>query len=218
MAAYVQGLYVPSTTDRDPVEQRIVEQGARLRGAVTGWAALRLYGGGYFDGLAEDGRSLARVQVAANGDRISSCDELDVRRVWIAEKDVAIRYGVRCATPERAVFDAVRWAETLEERVQVIDMASAAELTSPLRVRAYALELRDVHDRVLVIEATRVGQRTRGVTQEVRLRLLWRRLFNPREPAVNRTVLDDDGRRLGTPDLVDEELEMEAEFDGAEHR
>ena len=131
---------------------------------------------------------------------------------------MVIRYGVRCATPERAVFDAVRWAKTLEERVQVIDMASAAELTSPRRVRAYALDVRDVHDRVVVIEAS--GGPTNARSHRRRCGCVCSGVvcFNPREPAVNRTVLDDDGRRLGTPDLVDEELEMGAEFDGAEHR
>ena len=37
-------------------------------------------------------------------------------------------------------------------------------------------------------------------------------------PLTNRTVPAVDGRRLGTPDLVDERLGIGAEFDGAEHR
>src|SRR5215207_7110100 len=53
-----EGLYVPAAVDDALVEQRIVEQGARLHGGVvTGWAALRLLGGGYFDGLARHGRT-----------------------------------------------------------------------------------------------------------------------------------------------------------------
>ena len=103
------GLYVPAGVDDALVEQRIVEQGARLhRGVVTGWAALRLLGGGYFDGLARDGSSRLPVPVAANGDRLRSGPGVDVRRVAVEEADVVIRYGVRCATPERALFDAVR--------------------------------------------------------------------------------------------------------------
>ena len=64
-----------------------------------------------------------------------------------------IRYGVRCASPERALFDAVRWARTLDERVVPIDMAAAAELTSPRRLTTYVLAQRDVHGKMLVIEA-----------------------------------------------------------------
>jgi hypothetical protein len=213
------GLYVPVDADANLVEQRIVEQGARLqRGAITGGAALRLLGGGYFDGLADDGRTRLRVEVAANGDRLGSDEHLDAHRVEIAEGDVVIRHGVRCAKAERAVFDAVRWAETLEQRVQVIDMAVAAELTSIRRVKVYTLGLRHVHDRHLVLVALSWANEHAESPQEVLLRLIWRRLFNLREPLVNRTVVDDSGRRLGRPDLVDEQLGMGAEFDGAEHR
>ena len=58
----------------------------------------------------------------------------------------------------------------------------------------------------------------RGVPQEVRLRLIWRRQFSWPSPQANRAVVDLGGRRLGTPDLVSEDLGMGAEFDGAEHR
>ena len=126
-----EGLYVPVAVEESLVEQRIVEQGARLtRGVVTGWAALRLLGGGYFDGLARDGRTRLAVPIAANGDRLRAGAQADVRRVTVDEADVLIRYGVRCAIPEPALFDAVRWARTLDERVVSIDMAAAAELTS----------------------------------------------------------------------------------------
>src|ERR1700712_3899492 len=54
------GLYVPSDTNAGLVEQRIVEQGMRIRGqgAVTGWAALRWRGARYFDGVAAGDRLL----------------------------------------------------------------------------------------------------------------------------------------------------------------
>src|SRR5215203_931560 len=84
-----EGLYVPAAVDDSLVEQRIVEQGARLtRGVVTGWAALRLLGGGYFDGLARDGRTRLPVPVAANGDRLRPGPLLEVRRVVVEESDI----------------------------------------------------------------------------------------------------------------------------------
>ena len=52
----------------------------------------------------------------------------------------------------------------------------------------------------------------------MRLRLIWRRRFSWPPPLANRTVVDLGGRRLGTPDLVSEDLGMGAEYDGAEHR
>jgi hypothetical protein len=212
-------MYVPAAVDDSLAEQRIVEQGARLtRGVVTGWAALRLVGGGYFDGLARDGRTRLPVPIAANGDRLRSGPLADVRRVAVDEADVVIRYGVRCTSPERALFDAVRWEHTLVERVVSIDMAAAAELTSPRRLTTYVLGQRDVHGRMLVIDACWWADERAQSPQEVRLRLIWRRRFGWPPPEVNRTVVDLGGRRLGTPDLVSEDLGMGAEFDGAEHR
>ena len=40
------GLYVPASVDANVVEQRILEQAARIRtyGAITGWASLRWQG------------------------------------------------------------------------------------------------------------------------------------------------------------------------------
>jgi hypothetical protein len=214
-----EGLYVPSTVGDDLVEQRIIEQGARLSsGVITGWAALRLLGGGYFDGLGADGHSQLAIQIAANGDRLRSSPGVDVRRVRLPDEDVVIRYGVRCATPERAVVDAIRWGPTLEERVVAIDMAAAAELTSPRRVRSYLVARPGLHGRTDVVEALWWADQGAASPQEVRLRLIWRRRFSPAAPLTNRMVLDLDGRRLGTPDLVSEALEMGAEFDGAEHR
>jgi len=126
-----QGLYVPSSVEPGLVEQRIVEQGARLRrGAITGWAALRLLGGGYFDGLAPDGRTPLPVPIAANGDRLTSGPHADVRRVAIDQADVVIRYGVRCAGPERALFDAVRWADTIDARWAVTTFTLSRDVTS----------------------------------------------------------------------------------------
>ncbi len=213
------GLYVPAHVGPDPVEQRIVEQGASLRrGVVTCWAALRLLGGGYFDGLARDGETRLRVQVAANGDRLRSSADVDVRRVAVGEDQVLVRYGVRCAAPERALFDAVRWSDSLEDRVVAIDMAAAAKITSPRRLRDFVLARRDVHGRMLVIEALEWAAEAVESPQETRLRLIWRRHFHWPTPMVNRTVVDDAGRVLGKPDLIDPILEMGAEFDGAVHR
>jgi hypothetical protein len=213
------GLHVPAQVSADLAEQRIVEQGARLhRGAITGWAALRLQRAGYLDGLARDGRTPLPVQVAANGDRLRSSELLEVHRVAIAEEDVVIRYGVRCAIPERAVFDAMRWSEDLVDRVIAMDMAAAAELTSVLRTRAYVMGLRDVHDRMLVVGTLGWCDEDAASPAEVRLRLIWRRLFDGAPPLANRVVLSAGGRRLGTPDLVSERLGMGAEFDGEEHR
>lgn len=65
------GLWVPSNTSADTVEQRILEAlaWAGPEAVATGWASLRLQGGGFFDGLARDGRTRLPVPIATNGER-----------------------------------------------------------------------------------------------------------------------------------------------------
>src|SRR5690242_11856156 len=64
--------FVPSTVTDLLVEQRILEAyvGAGPSAVVTGWASLRVLGGGFFDGLARDGVTSLPVPIAANGGRI----------------------------------------------------------------------------------------------------------------------------------------------------
>ena len=67
------GLFVPGGVTDDLVEQRILEMyvASGPTAVVTGWAALRLRGGGYFDGLAPDGVTRLPVPIAANGGRVA---------------------------------------------------------------------------------------------------------------------------------------------------
>ena len=109
------------------VEQRIVEQGVRLRsGAVTGWAALRLWGGGYFDGFDRDGAPPLPVQLAGGSDRLTSDSGVAASRARVHERDVVVRYGVRCLRPEAALFDEMLRTGDLREAVVAADMAAAA--------------------------------------------------------------------------------------------
>lgn len=213
------GLFVPAHVADDLVEQRIVEQGMRLRtGAVTGWAALRLLGAGYADGLGRDGRTRLRIPIAAGLDRLRPTDDIDLRRVRVDESDVVLRHGVRCVVAERAVFDQMRWAPDLPDRVVAMDMAADAELTSIRRVHAYARARRHLPGRVLVICALCWADEHSRSPMETRLRLIWTRRAGWRRPLCNRTVLDLDGNFLGVPDLLDEARGVAGEFNGAEHR
>src|SRR5688500_1784531 len=61
-----RGLYVPTTTDANVVEQRILEAASVLpsAGGLTGWAALRWCGAHWFDGMSPDGRRRLDVDLA----------------------------------------------------------------------------------------------------------------------------------------------------------
>ena len=135
-----RNLYVPAHVSDERVEQRILEQSTVIgsTGVVTGWAALRLLGGNFFDGLARDGRTRLPVPISANGERMRSTDERVVRRDLVPPEEVWMRHGIRCASPERALFDQMASEQDLREAVVDIDTAAAAEITSLRRMRAYA--------------------------------------------------------------------------------
>ena len=58
---------MPATVDPEVPEQRILEQAMRLvsGGAVTGWAACRMHGAAFFDGLRDGGRTRVPVPSTA---------------------------------------------------------------------------------------------------------------------------------------------------------
>ncbi len=209
------GLHVPSSVTDDRVEQRIVEAAGRLRrrGAVTGWAALRLHGAGYFDGLARDGRTRLPVPLAAGTSRVGSASR------WALDaSEVVERHGVRVTTVQRALLDELRrLAPDLREVVVAIDMVLAARLASLSGLRRHLSAARAVPP--VVWEALRLSDEHSLSPQETRLRLIWvldaglpPPLSNPR---VYSTV---SARFVGMPDLLESDTGMVAEYDGGMHR
>lgn len=214
-----RGLYVPSDAPMTP-EQRIIEAALLIRGraVVTGWAALRLHGANFFDGLEPDGRTSVPVAMAANGERMRSADGLVVARQQVPEAEVVIRHGIRCAIVERALFDEMwRRSETREGAV-AFDMTAAAELTSLSRMRAYLAKRAGSRGRALVASALAMGDEESRSPQESRFRMIWEYDAGWGRPLCNRLVYTSRGRLLGTPDLLDPVRGVVGEYDGADHR
>jgi hypothetical protein len=201
------------------VEQRILEQGTRLRhGALTGWAALRLLRGGYFDGLGRDGRTVLPVQVAANGDRLRSSEGLVVLRSDIDEADVVVVHGVRCLRPHAALFDEMRRTRDLRDAVVAADMAAAAGLLRIAFMRQYAATRTGARGLCLVLHALALAVDDSWSPMETRLRLIWVLDAGWDRPLCNPLVLDAGGRRIGHPDLMDWRSGVIGEYNGADHR
>jgi hypothetical protein len=152
------GLVVPSEVDDDLVEQRILEAYARGgdRAVVTGWAALRLHGGG-FDGLQRDGTTRLPVPVAANGDRLRSRDGIVVVEDRIPPDELVLVHAIRCARVERALFDEMRRIGAVREMAVAVGAACAARLTSVKRMRLYAATRRWYRDVRMVREAVEMA-------------------------------------------------------------
>ncbi len=212
------GLFVPAEVPWS-AEQRIIEVAAGLpEGAlVTGWAALRLYGGAFFDGLDAAMRPLRVPVLVEHRRRLRS----DRDRVVLRDRALpagTVRHGVACVLPQRAVLDAMRVASDGRAAVVVMDMAAAAEVTSIARVRAaWASEPRRQGAALVRFGLAHAHEESRSPT-ESRLRLIWTLDAGLARPLVNREVRWGDGGLVGVPDLLDPGTGLVAEYDGALHR
>lgn len=207
------GRYVDLRRRPDCVEQRILEAGAPLiLGYVTGWAALRWAGAAFFDGLAPDGRTSLPVDLAANGERLRSRAGVTVVRDRAGD-EIHQRRGLHVACPERALLDQLRRMD-LPDAVAAIDMATAAELTSNRRFRAYLATrpgARGLRGALAALDRAVEGADS---PQEVRFRLIWEDAGWSR-PLVNRPVHDLAGRFVARPDLLDPVRGVVGEYQGA---
>lgn len=216
-----RGLYVPAGVDRDLVEQRIVEQAARLPagGAVTGWAALRVAGGKYFDGLAPDGTTRLPVPLAVPP---TSCLAAGrgamILRADLPKEAIHEVNGIRCTLPPRAVFDEIRRQDDLRERVVVLDMAVVAGFVTLREVDDFigAYAGRPAVERLREARALAVDRSASPM--ETRMRLVWILDAGLPHPRCNWPIADRNGRYLGKPDLLVELLAVFGEYDGREHR
>lgn len=215
------GFYVPAHADRRLVEQRIVEQAVRLPvdGAVTGWAALRMAGGLFFDGLAPDGRTPHPVPLAVPP-RFNLAPSLDLAllRASYSEEEVGERHGIRCMAPVRALFDEVRRRGELREAVVAMDMALVACLVTLAEVDDF-LHLHRGRPGWRLLQQARLLATCRSASPtETRMRLIWVLDARLPTPLCNWPIADAEGRYLGRPDLLCPALGVYGEYDGKDHR
>lgn len=203
------------------MEQRIIEQAARLSPgqAVTGWAALRLWGAGLFDGVAADGRTALPVPIAVGSagglrqgrgalvlhDRLPAGDLVDVA-------------GVPVTSVHRATFDAVRLTRDLWRAVAVLDTALGAALLTRDDFADWAGTRSGWNGITLVRAALPLSREWVRSPQETRLRLMVELGVGLGGLLVNHTVVGTATPGPGEVDLFDEEAGMVLEFDGADHR
>lgn len=212
------GFYVPAAVDANRPEQRAAEASVMVpRGAVTGWAALRLHGGAFFDGLASDGRTRLPVMVVSPGEARRARSGIQVFAGRLPGDELVVTHGVRCTTAARALLDQMRGAPELTEAVVAVDMALAAELVTLAEMTAYADQSPSQHGVSRVRRAVLLASDLSRSPQEVRARMIWLDSGLPK-PLVNPAVYDSDGVLLGYPDLLDPETGLVCEYDGADHR
>jgi hypothetical protein len=202
-------------------EQRILEQSVRLPegGAVTGWAACRIHGANFFDGLEPDGCTPIPVPLAVGpGHRLGEGPEAELSRERLDAAEIVVRNGMPCTTPMRALFDEMRRVRDWREAVVAMDMMAAAELVSISQMRAYRASHADWKRSRLVSTALEHASEDSRSPNEVRMRLVWEVEARLPRPLVNQPVFTLSGRLIGIADLLDPVAGVVGEFDGADHR
>lgn len=198
------------------VEQRILEAAVRLPagGMVTGWAALRLAGAAYFDGLARDGRTPLPVPVLLpHASRIRGSGVLVERTRQQLPRRV-LRSGVPCAPSKVALLHEVRRAGTRRQAGVMVDMSLAAGVVDLGTTRAAAT----VREPEAAAYALRRACAECRSPKESEMLQFWEDELRLPRPLMNREVLDLSGRVLAVVDLIEVESGTCGEYNGAAHR
>ena len=211
------GLLVPASTPRS-VEQRVLEAAVRLRGGamVTGWAALRLTGAAWFDGLAADGRTPLPVPVLLpHTARIRSAGVVVTRTRQVLPEPV-VRFGVPCVPAELALVHELRRATSARRAGVAVDMALAARVVDLDRLQEVATAQRRL-PAAAAYALDRACAECRSPKESEMLQVWEAGLGFPR-PLMNRQVLDLSGRVIAVVDLLEEQSGTYGEYNGGAHR
>lgn len=212
------GLVVPADAPAS-VEQRIMNAATGLPPGclVTGWAALRLFGGGFFDGFDSQRRLLPVAILVPHRRRVVARPGLTVLRDRHPPTAVS-SFSIACAPPERAVLDQMRTSANEREAAVALDMALAARLTTLDSLRsAVSAEPRRVGIGHVHKALTLASPLSRS-PQETHFRMIWELDAGRPRPLVNQPVRDRSGRLVGIADLFDPVAGVAGEYDGALHR
>jgi hypothetical protein len=212
-----RGWHVPMGTPRTP-EQRAYEVGARLRpdGLITGWAALRLAGASFFEGLAHDRRTPLPVPVLLHHEARLRGPEVLVERTRGPLPEAVTRSGVRCVPSELALLHEVRRAMSGRAAGVMVDMALAADVVDVERLREAAATQRRL-PAAAAYALDRACAECRSPRESEMLQVWESDVQFPR-PLMNREVLDLSGRVIAVVDLLEVESGTYGEYNGASHR
>lgn len=213
--------HVPAAADAQSTEQRIVEAAAILPDgcAITGWAGLHWAGGRYFDGLSHGGTEQLPVALALDNKRLlRTRPGIEICEEYVTRDEIMIVDGLPITQHARSVARLLRTTRSLEQRVQILDMAAFDDLCSPTEVEAYArARLKGRPNVTRIWQAVPWAVENSWSPMEPVMRLTWlgsRRVLL----FANAPIFDLEGRHVITPDLFDPINRVAGEYNGAPHR
>lgn len=212
------GMYVPASAP-DHVDQRILEQGSRIRsyGAVTAWAGLRWRGASFFDGTASSGETLP-VPLVTGHHELRPDPRVVITKTQLAPTERELVGEIWVATADRSVFDEVIRHGERRQGIVDVEMAIAAKLLTISDFRAY-VDRRNAWTGVGLARdaASAAGLGCRS-PQEVRMVLVWMWDADLPRPLCNVPIFDREERLIAIVDLLDVEAGCVGEYQGADHK
>jgi hypothetical protein len=211
-------MYVPAAVDGTHIEQRILEQGCRIRthGALTAWAALRWRGATFFDGT-EGGDQLLPVPIVVGHGLLRSDPRISISWEQLPPRERELVDGVWTAVPERALFDEIRRHRGLRQAVVDVEMAIAAGQVTSEGFKAYVASRNAWTGVAFARDAAAAAGFGCWSPQEARMVLVWVWDAGLPRPVCNQPVFDLSGNLLAIPDLFDVEG-CAGEYQGADHK
>ncbi|GAB2981967.1 hypothetical protein [Nocardioides montaniterrae] len=212
-----RGFFLP--TGLDPalaVAQAIVSAAALLPegGAVTGWAALRWQGVRHLGG-SSNGVALP-VPLAVPPDRVTPRPGILVARDTYLREGLQEVDGLMLSSAAASVAFEVCHARSMTDAVAMIDRAAAADLVSLDELASLTARLAGVRQVRRLGRAIALADENCWSPMETEMRGWWRSI-GLTDVVCNRPVFDEDGRFVGTPDLLHLPTGTVGEYDGALH-
>ena len=186
---------------------------------LGGWAALHVHGVTELDGIAGPaGRRLVPVLVhTGRRSRVRPGPGIVVDRSALAGGDVVEVDGLLVTSAARACFDIMR-RDGVEEGIVAGDAACRALGVRPAELVAFVDARPGTPGVPLARVAASLVEPGSASGPESRLRYVWVVEAGLSRPLVNPVLVDDWGRMLGVPDLLDDEAGFVGEYDGSHHR
>ena len=226
-----RGIYVPPNTDTAAPDTRLVALAERLPEgyAIGGWAAARVHeahvrrGSGdlvVFDGVLPEMDSSARVSLpilvcAPRSKRLRPIPGAVLFRSDLGSTEVQEVLGLPVTSPLRTAFDLARlWPTT--PGVVALDRLRALELVSPEALSEIVEARPSWRGAPRARRATGLSEDGVESPRESMMRLLWLGARLPR-PACNPVIRDQRGGFVARVDLLDDQVGLVGEYDGAEH-
>lgn len=212
------GFYVPTWSDPDNVDQRILEASVVLHPgqAVTGWAALRWLGGAWCEGVDVPG-GRRPIELLISTHDVAPQDGFVVSGEGTGTENIRIVDGVPVTVPAWSVAFMMRRATSLREAVVALDMAAYSDLVSIAEVEEVVGHQSSWTGVPRARDALALANENAWSPREVSMRLTWQAGIEGARPCANTPLFDRSGRHIGTPDLVDVATGVVAEYDGVVH-